>query len=120
MASVTQTVGTVLGTVNTVASTVARTVNTVASGLDMLDAYVQRALKEQLINDEALRDTIEDRVQEHTVLETARRHADLERTLNSDQALAKFYKLAHERYVNETAPRIQAKLAALDNRLTSG
>lgn len=109
LSTTTQTVSTVLNTVNVSAVRAAQFVNTVGAGLDMLDAYVQEARTKQLIDNQFSMASYMEQARKKAQENLARSRADLEVRLNADQNLLKHYTSAQTE-MDELQRKIEAKL----------
>lgn len=119
MSSITKSAGNtlvaMLATVSTSANTVTRSVHTVASGLDMLDQYVQDARREQIARSKFAEKSMLNRIREDAAKETAQRRDDLQHMLASSSTLKAHFETAYNEF-EETAKQVEAELLTLTHR----
>lgn len=96
----------VLTSVGTVANQVSRSINTIASGMDMLDMFVQTAHTKQRLRTAVDLSTFTDELLEDTALEASKRQEKIITEINSSQTLKKLYEENHI--------KLQAVLTALN------
>ena len=119
MSSITQstsnTLVSMLGAVTTSANTVTRSVHTIASGLDMLDQYVQDARREQLARSMLNEKSMLQRIREDAAKDTAQRRDELERMLSASPKLAAHFEKAYGEF-EDTMKSIEERLANMSSK----
>ncbi len=114
--SVSNTLVSALGAVTVTANTATRTVHTIASGMDMLDQYVQDARREQIARSAANETTLLKRIADETSFENAERRHNLARSLSTNPDLAALFAEEFRSFESDVAPVIKAKLDAMAHR----
>jgi len=93
----TDTIGSILGAVATTANATSRTVTTAATGLDMLDAFIQKAKRKQTIDIAAEMDNYAINVALEAGAEQQRKEEAILREMHSDPIRKAHFDRIHSR-----------------------
>ena len=97
IAHTSSTVSSVLGAIATVANSTSRTVTTASTGLDMLDAFIQKAKAKQTIDIAAEMDNYSINVALESAAEQQRKEESILREMHSDTIRKQHFDAIHQR-----------------------
>lgn len=111
MANITQTLSSMLSTVDTAANSVTGTINTIARSISMLDTYVADKQYEQAVNSAVNRDNFTAVCIANSTMRIAKAEAEIQAKLNADADLKAKYAENFERItkvVNATVAKLSS------------